>query len=282
MLSVEVPAASRGWKARLELDFVERLGRTVLARRLHDGPLVVQRPFFPEADRSSHVYVLHPPGGVVGGDSLDLLVNVATRARTLLTTPAATKIYRSAANTSVLSQRFEVAAGASLEWLPQETIVYGGGRAKVVTRVELAAGARYAGWDIVCLGRPASSDAFERGHYEQRTEVYREGRPVFVDRVMATGEGAERVEPWGYGGRSVYATLVFSESSPSLVAALREAALPPLAEESFAVTRLTGVTICRFLGHSAERAKACLIRAWETARPLLLEKPACRPRIWAT
>lgn len=282
MLSVEVPAASRGWNARLELDFAERLGRTVLARRLHDGPLMVQRPFFPEADGSSHVYVLHPPGGVVGGDSLDLVAKLARGARTLLTTPAATKIYRSASNTSVLSQRFRVAAEASLEWLPQETIVYGGGRAKVATRVDLAEGARYAGWDIVCLGRPASADSFARGHYEQRTEVYRDGRPVFVDRVVATGEGRERVAPWGYGGRSVYATLVFSESSPSLVAALR-AAEPSLSEgESFAVTRLTGVTICRFLGHSAERAKTFLIRAWETARPLLLEKPACRPRIWAT
>lgn len=282
MLSVEVPAASRGWKARLELDFAERLGRTVLARRLHDGPLVVQRAFYPEADGSSHVYVLHPPGGVVGGDSLELVVGVAPRARTLLTTPAATKIYRSAANTSELSQRFEVSAQASLEWLPQETIVYGGGRARVVTRVDLAAGAHYVGWDIVCLGRPASSDTFARGRYEQRTELYREGRPIFVDRVVATGEGRERVEPWGYGGRSVYATLVFSESSPSLVAALRAAELAVVEGEAFAVTRLTGVTVCRFLGHSAERAKACLIRAWETARPLLLEKPACRPRIWAT
>lgn len=282
MLSVEVPAASRGWKARLELGFAERQGRTVLERRLHRGPLVVQRPFFPEADGSSHVYVLHPPGGVVGGDSLELAVSLAGGARTLLTTPAATKIYRSAGNTSVLSQHFEVAPGASLEWLPQETIVYGGGRAKSTTRVELAGGARYAGWDIVCLGRPAAADSFALGHYEQRTELYREGRPLFVDRVLATGEGSERAAPWGYGGRSVYGTLVFSDSSPALVGALREAALPCEAGESFGVTRLSGVTICRFLGHGAERAKACLIRAWETARPLLLEKPPCRPRIWAT
>jgi urease accessory protein len=260
----------------------ERNGRTVLEHRLHHGPLVVQRPFFPEQDGSSHLYVLHPPGGVVGGDTLELFAKLSDGARTLLTTPAATKIYRTAANPSVLTQRFEVGAGAMLEWLPQETIVYGGARAESSTRVDLAQGGRYAGWDIVCLGRPASGDPFARGHYAQRTEIYREGRPLFIDRVIATGEGSAREEAWGYGGRSVYATLALTASSAALVAAIRATQEPLLDGESFAVTRLSGVTICRFLGHGAERAKAFLIRAWETARPLFLEKPACRPRIWAT
>jgi urease accessory protein len=226
--------------------------------------------------------VLHPPGGIVGGDSLELFAKLGAAARTLLTTPAATKIYRSAANASVLSQRFEVGAGAMLEWLPQETILYGGARAESSTRVDLTQSGRYAGWDIVCLGRPASGDPFARGHYQQRTEIYRDGRPLFIDRVIATGEGSAREEPWGYGGRSVYATLALSVSSAALVAAIREAEPPLLEGESFAVTRLSGVTICRFLGHGAERAKAFLMRAWETARPIFLEKPACRPRIWAT
>src|SRR5205085_6360717 len=88
-----------GWQAELRLRFncdapgPLRPGRTRLVERQHRGPLVVQRPFYPEGD-PCHVYLVHPPGGVVGGDALRIDATVDPGAHALITTPAATKFYR--------------------------------------------------------------------------------------------------------------------------------------------------------------------------------------------
>lgn len=276
------------WPAELELTFGRQRERTVIERRRHRGPLLVQRPFHPESDGTCHAYVLHPPGGVVGGDTLSISVDVRGGASALLTTPAAGKLYRSNGSTATLEQTFEVGDGASLEWMPQETIAFGGSRGTSKTVVRLAPRARYLGWEITCLGRPASGDHFSTGSYRQCTEIWQGGRLVLVDRTQAGGAGALRRETWGFAGRSVYATLVASGASDTLVAALRERVLPDWAPSDsetadfFAVTALSGLTVCRFLGASAERARRALVSAWNVIRPELLGKPACPPRIWTT
>jgi len=149
-------AQTTGWQACLELGFEKRGLRTVAAQRRHYGPLAVQRPFYPEGD-VCHLYLLHPPGGVVGGDTLDIRVRAGTGARALVTTPGATKFYRSAGATAAVTQTLQVDAGAVLEWLPQEAILFQGAVARQQTCIELAAGACFAGWDILCLGRPANA-----------------------------------------------------------------------------------------------------------------------------
>jgi urease accessory protein len=131
-----VQPAKAGWEARLALEFEALSGRTRLVRRSHRGPLAVQRPFHPEADGTCHCYVLHPPGGVVAGDRLELDVLVRGAGRALLTTPAATKLYRRGEGAaSHALQRFSVASGSRLEWLPQETIAYAGAESRLETRV---------------------------------------------------------------------------------------------------------------------------------------------------
>jgi len=270
------------WPAELELTFARNRERTVIERRRHRGPLLVQRPFHPEDDGTCHAYVLHPPGGVVGGDSLSISVDVRGAASALLTTPAATKLYRSNGSTATLEQTFDVDDGASLEWMPQETIAFGGSRGKSKTVVRLAPNARYLGWEITCLGRPASGDDFSTGSYRQCTEIWQGGRVVLVDRTQADAAGALRRETWGWGGRSVYATLVASGASKSLVTQIRERVAPEGDGELFAVTTLSSFTVCRFLGASAERARRALVSAWNVIRPELLGKSACPPRIWTT
>jgi urease accessory protein len=270
------------WPAELELTFARQGERTVIERRRHRGPLLVQRPFHPEADGTCHAYVLHPPGGVVGGDSLSISVDLRGGASALLTTPAAAKLYRSNGSTATLSQAFDVDVGASLEWMPQETIAFGGSRATSRTVVRLASGARYLGWEITCLGRPASGDDFSTGSYRQCTEIWQGGRLTLVDRTQADAAGALRRETWGWGGRSVYATLIATGVSDSLVTRLRERVTPAGDGELFAVTTLSAFTVCRFLGTSAERARRALVSAWKVIRPELLGKSACAPRIWTT
>jgi len=276
------PVALPAWRARLSLDLAEARGRTVIGTRAHEGPLLVQRAFYPEGDGTAHLYVLHPPGGVAGGDELEITLGLGPSARALITTPAATKIYRTRGAEARLRQTLTVGRDAVLEWFPQETIAFGGARAESITRVALERGARYIGWDIVCLGRPASGDDFESGRLGQRTEIWRGAKPLVVDRVAVEAGDAGRRGAWGWAGRTVYGCLLATDGSDALVGALREGVTPARAGDMFAVTRVGTVVVCRFLGSSAEQARRLFTEAWSLARRHLLSKPACPPRIWAT
>src|SRR5438094_9519722 len=108
------------WKARLSLSFARDGNRSVLAGRSHEGPLVVQKPLYPEGGAICHAIVVHPPGGIAGGDELALSATVGDGAAALLTTPGAAKWYRSAGPWAKQSVAFDVEG--TLEWLPQETI----------------------------------------------------------------------------------------------------------------------------------------------------------------
>ncbi len=194
-----------GWQAALELGFASVGGATLIDRRTHSGPLTIQRPFYPEgpsgpqgnAREVCHVYLLHPPGGMVGGDELRIDVRVAAGAHALCTTPAAGKAYRTTGAPVTLTQTLQVDAGGALEWLPQETIVYDGAIATLDTRVELAPGARFVGAETICFGLPARGEAFARGACRQRFSVTRGGKPLFVERGRFDGGGAGARRPLG-------------------------------------------------------------------------------------
>ena len=146
-------------------------GRTRLVERHHKGPLIVQRPFYPEGD-PCHVYLVHPPGGVVGGDELRIDVQVDAGAHALITTPAATKFYRCDGRHSSQTQELR-AAGATLEWLPQENIFYRGADVRTATRVQIDADSRFIGWEINCLGLPARGEHFDAGALRLDLELWR-------------------------------------------------------------------------------------------------------------
>jgi urease accessory protein len=259
----------------------------VLARRAHVGPLAVQRPFFPEGPAVSHVYVLHPPGGVVGGDRLRVEAKVASAAHALLTTPAATKVYRTAGPAAALEGALTVARGGVLEWLPQETILHDGADVALATRVELESGARFLGLDVLSFGLPARGERFTTGRCRQAFEVFRDGRPIVLERGRFDGGAAPLQARWGLADAPVLGTFVASPApaaSATLVETLRAraAALP---EGELASATLLGdsdALVCRYLGGSAERARGFLRACWAEARPTLLGRAAIPPRVWAT
>jgi urease accessory protein len=266
----------RGWPASLNLRFAARAGRTVIAERAHRGPLQVQRAFYPEGPELCHVYLLHPPGGLVGGDELAVEVRVETGARALVTTPAAGKVYRSDGRRASQRQRLTV-AGGSLEWLPQETIVFDGARVELETRVDIEDGT-FVGWEILCLGRPAAGERFARGVCRQRVELWRAGKPLCLER--ACHEGAVLGARWGLRGAPVTGTLL-ATPVPDDLAELR--ALVQLPDGDLAsATRIGDVLVCRYLGGSAERARAHFARLWAAVRPKLLGRGEVPPRIWLT
>jgi len=265
----------------LRLRFARAEARTVLAERRHQGPLQIQRVFHPEQSGVCHAYILHPPGGVVAGDSLAIDVSMEQGAQTLLTTPAAGKFYRSTGQTACVRQNLAVAAGAELEWFPQETIVFQGARVDVATRVDLAADGAFLGWEILCLGRPAAQEAFSAGECRQSFEIWRSGRPLWIERGRYEGGGHALAAKWGTAACPVSASLVCVTRRPELIPPLRELARTH-DEESCSVTQLDEVIVARYLGAHAEAAKNYFVKVWEILRPEVMQRPACAPRIWNT
>jgi urease accessory protein len=271
-----------GWAAELELGFELVAGRSALTRNRHRGPLAVQRAFYPESSDLAHVYLLHPPGGIVAGDQLTVRVDVAPAARALITTPAATKFYRSEGRVAEQTQLLRVSEAASLEWLPQETIVFGSARVSTKTRVELELGATFCGWDIVCLGRAASGDHFDSGRLQQAFELWQGDRPLWIERADFDANQPVRHARWGLAGHRVFGTFVCTGQNAAAVAAARAAVDTDDSRELFAVSQMRAAIVCRYLGSSTERARAVFAQAWAALRPAVLGRPASPPRIWLT
>ncbi len=266
------------WQAELTLGFRQVNGRTLLAHRQRRGPLTVQRPFYPEVD-VCHLYLLHPPGGVVGGDQLTIQADLAKQAHALITTPGATKFYRSAAQQAVQNQHLTIADGARLEWFPQENIYFPGAEVRLQTRIELQGTARLALWEIHCLGRPTLSEAFNRGKIEAGLQLWRNGKPLLLERLRMEAERNAYVSL--LQGQPVVATLLISHAGAEALAKAREL-LVKRGEKMSAATLLEDLLVVRYLGCSTERARKLFVDVWCALRPALMGKVVCMPRIWAT
>ena len=270
-----------GWRAALALDFELRGRRSVLSERRHDGPLVVQTPLYPEGDDVCHAIVVHPPGGIAGGDELQLTVRAKAGARALLTTPGAGKWYRTAGPWANQRITLEAGAGAVLEWLPQETIVFEGAAAELESDIRLAPDARFIGWEILRLGRTASGERFTRAQLRTRTVVRRDGRIAWLERARLEGGSDLLDSPLGLAGEPVFGTMIASgpDVAAGLVAACR--ALHPHTGAG-AVTCLPGVLVARYLGASSEAAREYFARLWHIVRPALAGRDAVSPGAWRT
>ncbi|HEX7505288.1 MAG TPA: urease accessory protein UreD [Polyangia bacterium] len=272
------------WKASLALTFLAREGGTQLLRRGHQGPLVVQRPFFPEGRDVCHTYILHPPGGIVPGDYLNLDIAIEAGAHALITAPAATKVYRSDGRISRQVQTLRASASSAVEWLPQETILFQGARAHLSTRIELSGSATFVGWDILCLGRPACGERFGSGACRQHFELWRDGRPLVLERTGYEGDIQDAA--WGLQGAPVTGTLL--ASGPALTDETKRALQHELRglrvrnSGLLSASEVSGVLVLRYLGNAVEQARILFEKAWHILRPVILGRPACLPRIWST
>lgn len=271
-------APDEGWRAALRLRFSARSSSTYLSAREHVGPLRVQRPFYPE-ENVCHCYIVHPPGGVVGGDDLSIDVEVDAQANALLTTPAAGKFYRSAGQVARLAQRFRVHDHASFEWLPQETIYYRGARVRSHTIVELSSAARFVGWDIGCLGLTARAEHFDNGCLRLGFELSVDGTPRWIDNLRIDGEDRGRLARWGLAGFTAIGTMLVYPASSALLDDVKQLAIPDV---ELAFTLVDEVLVCRAVGAQAEHIRRAFIACWSKLRPALLERESHAPRIWAT
>jgi urease accessory protein len=269
------------WRAQLALAYERRGPRSVLAVRNHEGPLLVQRPLYPEGDEVCHTIVVHPPGGVAAGDALALRVRVGEAAQTLLTTPGATRWYRSDGLMAAQTIDLNVRSGAQLEWLPQENIVFRGAAADNDLSVTLAADARFVGWDLICLGRIGSGERFDTGTLRSRVRIAVGDRLIWYERGCIEGGGRVMKSPLGLDGAPVFAAVyaVGPDLDNGLLDALR--AIVPGRGQA-AVTRLPGLLLARCRGDSTQAAREYCAAVWKSLRPRLLRREAVEPRIWGT
>jgi urease accessory protein len=274
-----------GWLGRIALELERTELGTRLVRSEHVGPLRIQRVLTPEGPSCPHIYLLHPPGGVVGGDRLHTEVSLGAGAELFVTTPAAQKLYRSSGARSQIESTVVLAEGAKLEWLPSETLAFSAAEADLTTRVELAAGAAFLGWDIACYGMPARGEVFAKGRVVSRFELWRAGAPLLVESLELESAGSLLRAPFALRGEPVVATLYAVPSqgpiAESLVESVREATADARGARC-GVSSLSELLVVRVLGSTVEQVRSPLIRAWELLRPALLGRPATLPRIWAT
>jgi urease accessory protein len=274
-LSILDPSA---WQASLRLRFEDDAGTTRLVERDHSGPLRVQKPLYPEGARICHAIMIHPPGGVVGGDRLGIDVNAGPAAHAFLTSPGAAKWYRANGKLSMQDVRIDAAPGACVEWMPQETIFFNHARVQLTHTVDLAADATYIGAEILCFGRSASGERFDSGTITQRTSIRRGGKLLWWEQGALRGDGPAMDSVFGLQGATVCATLigVGKPVAPALLDAMRS--LDP----ALVVTQVKSVFVARLLCVDSERARRAVAGVWQLLRPHLLGCAAPIPRIWNT
>ena len=270
---------SRHCEARLALGFANDAGTTRLIERSHFGPLRIQKALYPEHPSVCHAVIVHPPGGVVGGDELSINVQVGPDAAALIATPGAAKWYRANGYISKQTVQLTVAPSASLEWLPQETIFFNGAQVRLDTAIELAEDATYLGCEILCFGRTASGEQFEHGSIRQHTTIKRNGKLIWFEQGSIVGGDPFMQSPLGLAGASVSATLLAcgKNLSTTLLANLREA----LGKHA-GVSQMKSILVVRHLGNNSEVARRIMLTAWQHLRPAMLQRDAITPRIWET
>ncbi|MGZ5885060.1 MAG: urease accessory protein UreD, partial [Burkholderiaceae bacterium] len=212
-------------QATLALGFADDVGTTRLIERSHFGPLRVQKPLYPEGPEVCHAIVVHPPGGVVGGDELTIGTHVGAHAHAFITTPGAAKWYKANGHVSRQHIQLTVEQNASLEWLPQETIFFDTAHVELDNEITLGKDATYIGCEILCFGRTASGESFHSGKITQRNAIRREGKLIWFEQGAIIGGSNAMTSPLALAGNTVCATLIATGKTlpPSSVNAMREA-----------------------------------------------------------
>lgn len=270
------------WQASLYLQFGESLGQTRLLHRRHQGPLVLQKVLYPEGPKTAHGLIIHPPGGIAGGDLLNLQFDLSRHTQVLLTTPGATKWYKSAGRYARQQTEINQHDDSVLEWLPQENIIFDGAEAEMETAVYLSANSVFSSWEINCLGRQSSGEKWEGSQVNQKLIIKREKRLIWHDSISLSSGCALLSAKAGLRGLRVFGSVVVAAGRvpDEIIEACREITLDSNA--LYGVSALPEVFTARYIGDCSQEARRYFEALWVCLRPWYGKKKAIRPRIWAT
>lgn len=274
--------SDREWPASLSLTIGKRKDKSIVKHSRHHGPLRIQRPFYPENDDTCHIYILHPPGGLVAGDHLTLDFELESGSNSVLTTPSAGRFYRtdSWGHQQTQHTHLKLADNACCEWLPQETIFFNDTNALLNNRYDLTSNSRLITWEIVCLGRPFGEEPYVTGKLRQNIELNIDMTPIFIERNHYDAPSKLLSARWGLANHTVQGTLLaygLKKDISEQLKTLNRSQAPLVA-----TTQMQELLVCRYLGDSAEEAKNIFTELWQQIRPELMQKPVEIPRIWNT
>jgi len=273
------------WHARLQLHYTLENARTV-ARFEHNGPLRVLQSLYPEGDAVCHNVLVHPPGGLVGGDTLDIAATVGPGAHALITTPGATRFYRSAGERALQRSHLSLAEGARMEWLPLEALCYNACNAENHLTLELLPGAECMGWDVTALGLPHADQPFEAGRFVQHIEM----PGVWLERgVIDAADHRLLHSPLGLAGQRCLGSLFFvagtaferNRRDAALEAARAAIDAHPLQASAGATSPNGRVVVVRVLAPQVEPVMGLLKAVRVAWRKALWDLAGEAPRVWA-
>jgi urease accessory protein len=293
------------WQADLALVFSQIKNRgTRLTRNRHRGPLYVQKPFYPEGAGVAHVYLLHPPGGLVSGDTLTLDLELEAKAQGLITTPGAMRMYKARNKSPFQRQhtRILLQQNATLEWFPMEAIVYNQAHAELETTITLNDNSCIFAWEITCFGLTASAEKFEAGYFKQRYRIEKNNKPIFIDnlvvdklatdklnldkknmrRFFSSDASMQNKAVSGFFIAGTFENKDYSKQREILTEQLRDLLVKESFDKSISITWVNDLCIARYLGDSAFQARKGFTLLWQILRPALIQLKACEPRIWLT
>jgi len=263
------------------IGFAARASHSRLASLYQQAPLRVLFPRAPAGD-PPHAVLVVTSGGLVGGDRLDVEIDIAPDAAALVTTQAAEKVYRSAGPEARLAVTLQVHARAWLEWLPQETILFERARLRRVTTLNLDRRARAIAGEILVFGRRAHGERLQTGSLHDEWQVRIDQRLAWADALRLEDDiAAQLATPFGFAGTSALATLLYvGTDAASWLEAMRDLLPPPDDDLRAGVTCLPGMLITRWLSTDAARLRASFTEAWTMLRHAAAGLPATAPANW--
>jgi urease accessory protein len=267
------------WHGKLDLIYAKRRSQTQLIHAHHQSPLKIQRPFYPEGEEICHSVILHTAGGVVGGDQLSYDIHLQENSQALITTAAASKIYRSNGYQAKQNIQIKLDSDSCLEWLPQETIIFNDANYHQNLRVELGENATFMGWEITRFGRSARGEKFVAGNFRSHTEIWRLGKPLWIDRQWVPGCEEVFHSHHGLAGNAIAGTLVWLKNPVSNEIVTQARNLWQGTGE-IGVTRLEHGFLCRYRGSISSEVRNWFTDVWQLLRMSYLHQVACIPRVW--
>lgn len=221
------PARPQRAEGHAQVSFRVGVGGTRLERLFQEGCAKIRVPkaIVPAGPQA---ILINTAGGLTGGDRLTSDVALGPRAEAGATTQACERIYRSTGADAVVENRLRLSAGARLAWLPQETILFDGGRLSRRLEVDLASDAELIAVEAILFGRQAMGEALRSGHLHDRWRIRRDGRLIFADDLRVADDIAARLAPQpALAGGCAMATVLFAGAAPERFLELARSIIGP-------------------------------------------------------